>query len=429
MKKLLLPTGLFLTFALVACHKEHHPQPNEQSILKVENVLSAQPLVESGTFKGNGDPPLILPGQKVSFSFSAAKGQAISFATMYGWSSDVFFAPENPGIRLFDDKGNPIEGDVSSQVKLWDDGTRINQKPGKDNPHTATPDPDGVIMAVNGTDAQGFSYLPADQLMKVSLQYEGNSEFTLTIENISGGTTSETPFSPGVWTISNQLGGKLLNGAPLFTAGEKSANGLQPLAEMGNNSVLSKWVSNHTGIITPLSPVLVVVYHSKTNPIFTMGEKDRDEGLADIAQKGDATRLMTSLQDQHSVRHVYLLSVPKTGVLLPSIEGAPGDHVEKQIEYQSGDKITFATMFGYSNDWFFSFGDKSISASANGDFSNEVVLWDDGTAVSQYPGAGIDQAAFGGTPASNPENDPVKKAGDKFPVPNPEQIIRITISK
>ena len=44
---------------------------------------------------------------------------------MYGWSNDLFFAPANPGIKLYDDMGTPITGDVSSQIKLWDNGTRV----------------------------------------------------------------------------------------------------------------------------------------------------------------------------------------------------------------------------------------------------------------------------------------------------------------
>ena len=86
--------------------------------LTVENVLKSQPLVESGTFQGTGSPALILPGQSTTITFSAAKGEALSFATMYGWSNDLFFAPANPGILVYDNNGNPIEGDVSSQVKL-----------------------------------------------------------------------------------------------------------------------------------------------------------------------------------------------------------------------------------------------------------------------------------------------------------------------
>ena len=102
----------------------------QSNTITIENVLDSKPLVESGTFKGTGTPPVILPGQSVSFSFSAAKNQRLTFATMYGWSNDLFFAPANPGIKLYNDDGTPITGDVSAQIKLWDNGTRVNQTPG-----------------------------------------------------------------------------------------------------------------------------------------------------------------------------------------------------------------------------------------------------------------------------------------------------------
>src|SRR5690348_9045282 len=104
---------------LTACKKEGHPGGAAPQIetLTVENVLQSQPLVESGTFQGTGSPALILPGQSTTITFSAAKGEALSFATMYGWSNDLFFAPANPGILVYDNNGNPIEGDVSGQIK------------------------------------------------------------------------------------------------------------------------------------------------------------------------------------------------------------------------------------------------------------------------------------------------------------------------
>lgn len=429
MKKLFIPGVMMILCAFASCKKDHKPSPEKQSTLRVENVLSAQNFVESGTFKGTGNPPLILPGQQVSFSFSAAKGQTLTFATMYGWSSDLFFAPENPGISLYGADGKPVEGDVSSQLRLWDDGTRINQKPGAANPHTAAPDLHGVVTAINGMDTQGFSYLSANKLIKATLAYEGNGQFTMTITNISGGTANETPFSPGVWTISNLLGGMPFSANPLFTAGQKSANGLQPLAEMGDNSTLSGWLSQHTGIITPLSPVLVVVYHGEANPIFSLGQPDPGKGLTDIAQRGDASALQAYLQNEPGVRHVYLLAEPKNMLLLPSISGAPGGMVEQLINYQPGDKITFATMFGYSNDWFFSFGKEGLSATTTGDLSDQVSLWDDGTALSEYPGAGVDQGAFGGQPQSNPENKPISQVNSAFPVPPIKDMIRFSISK
>jgi len=84
----------------IGCKKEgeHGGAAPQIETVTVENVLQSQPLVETGTFQGTGSPALIMPGQSTTITFSAAKGEALTFATMYGWSNDLFFAPVNPGI-------------------------------------------------------------------------------------------------------------------------------------------------------------------------------------------------------------------------------------------------------------------------------------------------------------------------------------------
>ncbi|WP_261387814.1 spondin domain-containing protein [Chitinophaga pinensis] len=97
---------------LMSCDKDDDNTGNPpvtSSTIVVENVLNAKPLVESGTFQHEGSSPLVMPGESVALHFSAAKGQAVSFATMYGWSNDLFFAPANPGIKLYTEEGTPIE--------------------------------------------------------------------------------------------------------------------------------------------------------------------------------------------------------------------------------------------------------------------------------------------------------------------------------
>lgn len=395
----------------------------------VENVLESKPLVMSGTFRGMGSPGLTLPGETVSIRFSAAKGQAITFAAMYGWSNDLFFAPENPGIQVYNANGNPVEGDVSAQVKLWDNGTRINQAPGPmvSHPGMAEAAP-RRIMEVNGADAQGNTYLPAASLVKVSLQYEGNSIFKLTIKNTSGGTANETPLSPGVWALSYSAGGNLLDKMPLYERGKPSANGLTSLAEAGDNSALETYTKSITGIFTPLSPVLVVIYNGISNPIYQEGMNDAGRGLKDLAQKGDATQLATYLKTLAGVKDVYVLAAANTTVLLPVINGQKGGSVSQQLSnLRKGDKIAIATMYGLSNDWFFATkGD--IDATAKGDLSMKVGLYDNGTGVDQFPGAGNNQVAFGGMPVA--EHKPITG------VPNPNafttlpdinKIIKVTL--
>lgn len=420
-----------ICLAFTSCKKDNMDNGNNQAnTITIENVLDGKPLVESGTFMGAGTPPVILPGQSVSMSFYAAKGQALSFATMYGWSNDLFFAPANPGISLYKDDGTPVTGDVSAAIKLWDNGTRINQAPGMAVVHPGTAEAaQKNITEVSGTDAQGNTYLPVTQLMKATLAYDGNSKFTLTLMNISGGTANETPFSPGVWAVSYIAGGNLLNAMPVYTSGQPSANGLTSIAEAGDNAPLSTYLTSITGIFTPLSPVLVVVYSGNENPFYKTGENDRGEGLKDLAQKGNADILAAALKTKPGVKAVYVLQEPATTVLLPRLNGQPGGKVSQQLSLSAGDRIALATMYGFSNDWFFATKDNDIDASTKGDVSASIGLYDNGTAVDQYPGAGITQANLAGTPL--PENKPIQ------PIPNPNayttlppvaQMIKVTIN-
>jgi hypothetical protein len=410
--------GLSLTALIFSsCTKDHDPQPTSKSIT-IENVLDSKPLVESGTFKGTGTPPVILPGQSVSFSFSAAKNQRLTFATMYGWSNDLFFAPENPGIRLYGDDGTPLTGDVSAQIKLWDNGTRVNAVPGMAlaHPGTAEATPKN-IKEVNGTDDYGHTFLPASQLMNVSLAYDGNSMFTITIKNQSGGTANETPFSPGVWAISYVAGGNLLLPEPVYSAGKATTDALTRIAEAGDNAPLGTWLASQTGIFTPLSPVLVVVYSGTENPFFKTGENDRGQGLKDLAQKGNADILAAALQGKPGIKNVYVLKEPTSTVLLPMTGGNAGGKVSQALMLAPGDRIALATMYGFSNDWFFATSGNDIDGSATGDVSGSVALYDNGTALDQFPGAGITQFNLAGTPLS--ESKAIA------PVPNPNAFTKL----
>ena len=423
------PAVALLPFVISACKKDNNTggAAPQMETITIENVLKSEPLVESGTFQGTGSPALILPGQSTTISFSAAKGEALSFATMYGWSNDLFFAPANPGIQVYDNNGNPIEGDVSDQVKLWDNGTRINQAPGANVNHPGTADSKN-ITEVSGTDAQGNAYLAASKLVKATLKYNGNSTFTLTLQNISGGTANETPLSPGVWSVSYIVGGNLLAPAPLYASGQPTANGLTSIAEAGDNSKLWAYVQTITGIFTPLSPVLVVIYNGIDNPVYKLGETDRGQGLKYIAQRGVPDTLAAYLKNLKGVKAVYNLAATGTRVLLPVINGAAGSAVSQQISVQKGDRLAIATMYGFSNDWFFASMGNGVDPTQTGDISSSIQLYNDGTAVDQFPGAGVTQFNLAGTPLV--ENNPISV------VPNPNafttlpsisNIIKVTL--
>jgi len=394
---------------------DDNPPYNGTGAIAFENVVDVKDYVQSGTFKRDGAQPAILPGQTHSFTFNAAKGQYLTFATMYGNSNDLFFAPENPGIALFTSDGTPVTGDVSGSVKLWDNGTRVNQAPGANVNHPGTAENNNVLMIVN-TDGYGHSYLPASDLMKLNLTYnKSRSEFTLTITNNSGGTANETPFSPGVWAVSNVWKGDVLNKNPFFTADQKSGTQLTALAEGGNNAPLYEMIQPMTGIITGLSPAVVVIYTGDVNPIYELNKKDAGIGLSALAQTGSTTQLVESLKRMSNVRHVYTTGSDVIG---------PGEKKEVVYDALRGDKIAYATMFGYSNDWFYS-NSSVIDAFTKGDVTNKTVLLDNGTAINQYPGAGNLQASFGGT--SEPEDKEITSVGNTYPVPAVDKVIKVVI--
>ena len=419
-----------LPVLFAACSKDDHTgNMDSPTTITVENILDSKPLVQSGSFENKGSSPVIMPGESISFQFSAAKGQRLSFATMYGWSNDLFFAPENPGITLFDDEGMPIEGDVSSQIKLWDNGTRVNQTPGSEVTHPGVAEETSQnISEIVGMDAQGNSYIPASSLMKASLKYDGNSIFTITIENRSGNTENATPFSPGVWAISYIAGGELLNATPLYKAGQTTTAGLTSIAEMGDNTILAEFIADQTGIFTPLSPILVVVYNGIENPIYKSGKMDREEGLKELAQKGDASLLAQVLKTTSGVKEVYILSAEETTVLLPKIDEQKGSSVSQQLNVVKGDRLAIATMYGLSNDWFFASKDNGVDADQKGDISSSIALYDHGSAVNEFPGAGITQFNLAGTPLQESKViEEVPNPNTFTTLPSTDKIIKVTL--
>jgi hypothetical protein len=74
------------------------------------------------------DGPLT-PGQAYQFEISARPGQALSLAWMFGQSNDLFYGNDRP-IALFTSAGEPVLGDMTPQLSLWDAGTEVNEEPG-----------------------------------------------------------------------------------------------------------------------------------------------------------------------------------------------------------------------------------------------------------------------------------------------------------
>lgn len=125
----------------------------------VASLSSVSTVSAAGAFTNpdeGAEPGPALPGSAYSFTFEAMPGDYLSLATMFVQSNDWFFAPASSGINLFEG-GEPIVGDVTDVVGLWDAGTEADEVPGEganQAPRQSGPDTgedqDGPVAAVPG---------------------------------------------------------------------------------------------------------------------------------------------------------------------------------------------------------------------------------------------------------------------------------------
>jgi len=399
---LLLSLALCATAA--ACGDDNQSQPNPATFtVRIENVAPWTVLKSSAqTMKTSGMAGAAGPGEAFEMAFTAGKGQAVSFATMLGESNDWFFAPGPAGIPLYDSSGMPISGDVTTQVGLWDAGTEVDQEPGvgpDTGPHQTAPDqglPDidptvrpigPTVVLTNGT----LFALPAiTDMIQVTLAYRGDQRFILRIENVSLPTTMHTSLgdlpihaSPVLWALHAVASPNVL-----FTPGTADlGQGLEQIAEAGNTSRLALSMAELSGAATPISPLLAAV-HTAGEPLYSVGQPDRGQGLEQIAESGNTAILAAAIAGS------AIVNTP-VGATMPG-PAHPGQAFEFTVSAQPGDRLSFATMFGTSNDWFFGTPPGGLplfdgdGQPVGGDLTNLISLFDAGTEIDEEPGIGAD---------------------------------------
>src|SRR5688572_20686052 len=294
--------------------------------LRIENVGPVYEFVHAGTFDtavGADAPGPIMPGQAFEVSFTAGRGARLSFATMFAESNDFFFAPDGDGIPLHDDAGAPVSGDLTDRVALWDAGTEMNQEPGlgpdqaprQAMPDDGAPDPDPRVRAAPDT----FDNLPAvADVIRVTLEPGPEQSFLFRIENVSTASTLMTstgdskpvPLSPGSFAVHEAPD-------PLFTIGEEDrGEGLERIAEDGRAMRLGRAVESDAGVTVPLSPGVWVV-HREAAPLFADGEPDRGAGLEAIAEDGDPVALASALADENAGVFDTAVGADMPGPIMP----------------------------------------------------------------------------------------------------------------
>lgn len=419
----------------------------------IENTATGFAYPASGVFDtpvGMDDPGPLPPGESYEITFRAAPrypGQMnttrLSFATMFVPSNDLFIAPAASGLPLFDDSDQPIMGDRSDEISVWDVGseddeplggtmvTSPNQKPHQamDAEDVGDDDPVDMVRLASET----YETVPdASEVLEVTVDaIETDREwvFTVTLTNVSAAATIDptgpfggaVPASPGVWVVHNQTDD---DPGPLFTAGEADRDeGLEDIAEDGFPMALGATLASATGLTVVSSPGAWAV-HADGEPIFSAGMADRGEGLEAIAEDGMATDLVSALEG----------AVAGSGGIGMMPIG-PGGTFTFDIAANPGDRLSIATMVVPSNDLFFAFDPNGIElfesdgTPRSGEVNDTLVIWDAGTEVDQAPGVGLDQVHLQPEPdtgAGDPDDTVRLFEGDAFPAATDTLSVTLT---
>jgi len=405
--------------------------------VRIENVNQPKPFFASGAVPG-----LVMPGMEQEFTFDAGPVTLpgavtkLSLVTMFVQSNDLFFAPGEEGITLFNG-GNRVTGNVTDQIDLWDAGTEVNEEPGSgpnQAPRQSGPDTgddeNGTVVLVSGN-GDGFTYPAVSEVIEVIIEALPDSEtgFKVVVRNVSGNASLPTPFAGLTWVVHTA-------DAPIFTVGEADRGmGLEDIAEDGDGTGLMGALGDETGLVSPLSPGVWTVHDNGVNPLFNSGAPDLGEGLENIAEDGDPGALASVLQGKSGVNASALFNTP-VGAAVPG-PAIPGGAYEFTFSAEEGDYFTFATMFVQSNDLFYTFPEGGIALFNNGvalsgDMTSQVLLYDAGTEVNEFPGAGLSQVIRQSAPNSGVEENGVVtnviNVGDGFTYPDVADIIMVTVT-
>jgi hypothetical protein len=412
-----------IAFGFASCDEEIPDPATGTFTVTVENVLSPKKYLATGTVGG-----LIMPDNEMSFSFNAGKGHYLSFATMFVQSNDLFYGFDDTGLALYDANGDAVTGDVTSSVTLWDAGTEVNEMPGS-GPNQAPRqsaantgmDENGLVQLVN----DAFTYPMTSAVIEVTLTHDGGTEFTATIKNVSSSSSLPTPFAGGVWGIHG-------SGDKLFEAGTAASAGLEAIAEDGDNAAMAANLTENTGYASPFAPGVWALHESGQEPIFTANTADNGDGLEGLAEDGDPSTLNAALEANNNVSSNGVFNTPDGASAAGPL--MPGNTYSFTFTAEEGDYLSLATMLVHTNDLFYGFGGSGIALFENGtaisgDVTSKLELWDAGTEVNEYPGAGNNQPARGGAMSGADEGGLVRITSDAFTYPANSDAIKITITK
>ncbi|MEM6629978.1 MAG: spondin domain-containing protein [Bacteroidota bacterium] len=378
------------------------PSSTTSFTIQVRNEIQFLGIEVFNTPSNAGEPgPITESGVYYEVDFNAYQGSRLSFATMLANSNDWFFAPGENGLDLFDGAGNPLSGDITDQVRLYDAGTE------EEDPSTIATIADGGTAGDPDDDTSVRTQeTDVSRYLSANLTYS-NGTFTLRLTR-----TDEGVLTPGITLVHAQDN-------PLFTRGEADrGQGLKEIAEAGMPGTLLEYVTEVasdgsplrlSSSLTPFSPGVVYAFkEGEQDPLFTQGEVIKTgSGLEELAEDGSNEVIANYLEG---------LGIPVAKSEQPGGVG-PGGMLTFTLDVPQGYKLGFATMFVQANDWFISFNNDGVSLFDSAgrpkmgtDYSVQAYLFDAGTEEDQPVGFG--------------DGQPMRQSGPNVGIPDGNNLTR-----
>jgi len=298
--------------------------------------------------------------------------------------------------------------DIADQLSLYDAGTEADNDPANFPPGGANvgpEDPNNLVRLVEGRSTTASDYISAVlDYTPGNGTSAGTFTFTITAKTAAGmpfGQDNGFGITPGI-VVLHALP------EPLFTLGEPDRGvGLEEIAENGNASVLYNWLTEAGSTGAPLrlsstlsvfSPGLVYAFNSTSDPLVLQGQVNpAGNGLEELAEDGNNAVAVDFIND---------LGLPVAASTETTNQG-PGGELNFSIDVPQGQgyKLGFSTMFVQTNDWFISYNnagfplwDENGTPVSGTGASTKSYLYDAGTEVDQAVGFGADQAPRQGGP-------------------------------
>jgi hypothetical protein len=205
------------------------------------------------------------------------------------------------------------------------------------------------------------------------------------------------------------------------------------------SSVPSFSAQNGAPVVNFFSTVFALI-HTPPNFLFTRNQKDYNQGLQNLAENGDVSRLLQTLRAVENVEVIGIANEPSsgsTGIL------APNQSFKLILSATSlNARLSLATSFLQGNDILVMSPDSGIrlfndnGIPITGDINNLFSMYDLGTEVNEPPGIGSNQvprqgeAPEGQVSQGGREDQPVRllsEVNDGFRYPSLTNSIRISI--